>query len=143
MSHVLYVLIGSMVGAFVGVIGAFLYLSDCYAKQQQKEEILYLINGIKRLKKAGKIPVIRRAIRIFAHHCLHFNPEIFRSFGKKEFDNIASAIAFYENQNYQYSSSYGDAMGVPRSTAPLTITVITEEETRQKICENLERAFAL
>lgn len=139
MSHLLYIIVGFLFGGLIGVIMTAIYLTDRYTRKGQQEEILYVINKIKRLKRFKKIPVIKKVIGIFACRCVHFDPESFRAFPGKEFENIAKAISLYANQDY-LGSYYEDNQA---SYPVVPLTYVTEEETKMKICENLQQAFAV
>ena len=142
MTHVIYYVLCLIFGGIIGSIIMYVCICDHYAIQRQKKEIRYVINGIKRFKRDGKIAVIKRAIKIFAHRCMDFNPESFRAFGKKEFDNIASALSIHENQKYQYTSTYNDTVGIVHPLSQI-FTHISEADTQKKICENLCQAIGI
>jgi len=142
MTHVIYYVLCLIFGGIIGSIIMYVCICDHYAIQRQKKEIRYVINGIKRFKRDGKIAVIKRAIKIFAHRCMDFNPESFRAFGKREFDNIASALSIHENQKYQYTSTYNDTVGIVHPLSQI-FTHVSEAETQKKICENLCQAIGI
>lgn len=136
MSHIIYILIGLVVGCLMGIIFGYTFACNKNLKHQQQKTIGSFVNRMKRLKRNGQQSAIKKSIENFAKKCMDFSSESFKAFHTQEFDEIAYIISIYEGQSFPFQDNQD---GMIASITPLnnSINYISKEEKYEKIYTSL------